>query len=108
MEALFAIVLQKPDAKLVSAYGYYSINTRDNFDKGLTLFRQAVELNPREPQYRKNLINLLLYMQEFDEARQELEAFRQADTYGNSQNFFDSVESELNAVQNGTIPPLKN
>ncbi len=105
MEALFAIVLQKPDAKLVSAYGYYSINTRGNFDKGLTLFRQAVELNPREPQYRKNLINLLLYMQKFDEAEQQLEAFRQADTYGNSQNFFDSVETELNAIQNGTIPP---
>jgi hypothetical protein len=44
-------------------------------------------------------------MQKFDEAEQELEAFRQADTYGNSKNFFDSVESELNAVQNGTIPP---
>jgi tetratricopeptide (TPR) repeat protein len=105
MEALFAIVLQKPDAKLVSAYGYYTINTRGNFNKGLTLFRQAVELNPREPQYRKNLINLLLYMQKFDEAEQELEAFRQADTYGNSRNFFDSVESELNTLQNGTIPP---
>jgi hypothetical protein len=105
MEALFAIVLQKPNAKLVAAYGYYTINTRGNFEKGLALFRQAVELNPREPQYRKNLVNLLLYMEKFDEARQELEAFRQADTYGNSQNFFDSVESELYALQNGTIAP---
>ena len=105
MEALFAIVLKKPSAKLVAAYGYYTINTRGNFEKGLTLFRQAVELNPREPQYRKNLVNLLLYMEKFDEAGQELEAFRQADTYGNSQRFFDSVESEFNAVQNATIPP---
>jgi len=50
-------------------------------------------------------VNLLLYMEKFDEAGQELEAFRQADTYGNSQRFFDSVESEFNAVQNATIPP---
>jgi tetratricopeptide (TPR) repeat protein len=108
MEALFEIVLQKPDAKLVAAYGYYSINTRNNFEKGLELFYQAVALNPREPQYRKNLINLLLYMQRFDEAGRQLEAFKQADTFGNSQNFFISVESELKTVQSGTIPPVND
>jgi len=100
METLFDIALEQKNARLVTAYGYYTINTRDNFDKGLTLFEYAVELDPREPQYRKNLINLLVFMGKLDEAERRLQEFRTADTHGNSQGFFEAIEADINTLRN--------
>jgi tetratricopeptide (TPR) repeat protein len=91
METLFDIVLQQENARLVDIYGYYTINNRGNFEKGLALFEHAVELDPSDPQYRKNLINLLVVMRKFDEAELRLAQFKSADTRGNSQGFYESI-----------------
>lgn len=99
MEQLFTIVLEQKNARLVTAYGYYTINSRGNFDKGLALFEHAVELDPREPQYRKNLINLLVFMGKLDEAEQQLELFKSAATHGNSQGFYGAIEHEINTLR---------
>jgi hypothetical protein len=99
MEQLFSIVLEQKNAKLVTAYGYYTINSRGNFEKGLALFEHAVELDQREPQYRKNLINLLLFMGKLDEAEQQLAQFKSSDTHGNSLGFFKSIEREIRALR---------
>lgn len=99
MDALFNLAMKKESARLVSVYGYYTINNRGNFEKGLTLFEYAVELAPREPQYRKNLINLLAVMEMFDKAELQLELFKTADTHGNSQEFYELMESELNIMR---------
>ncbi len=99
MEALFSIVLEQENARLVTAYGYYTINSRGNFEKGLALFEHAVELDPREPQFRKNLINLLIFMGKLDEAEQQLAQFKSSDTHGNSQGFYESIEREINTLR---------
>jgi hypothetical protein len=99
MEALFDIALEQENARLVTAYGYYTINTRNNFDKGLALFKRAVELDPREPQFRKNLINLLVFMGKLDEAGLQLALFKSAETHGNSQDFYESIENKLNSLR---------
>jgi len=99
MEALFDIALEQENARLVSVYGYYTINNRGNFEKGLALFEHAVELEPREPQYRKNLINLLAVMGRFDDAEQQLKLFKSADTHGNSQDFYESMANEINTLR---------
>jgi protein O-mannosyl-transferase len=105
MEALFDIALEHENARLVTAYGYYTINSRNNFEKGLTLFEHAVELDPREPQYRKNLINLLVFMGRADEAEQRLAQFKSADTHGNSQAFYEAIEVEINTLRNTDAAP---
>ena len=108
METLFDIVLERKNARLVTAYGYYTINSRDNFDKGLDLFEHAVKLDPSEPQYRKNLINLLIFMRKLDEAEQQLEQFKLAATHGNSENFYASVENEINTLRSiDTTTPIE-
>ena len=106
MDALFDIVMEKENAKLVSVYGYYTINNRGNFEKGLTLFEHAVELAPHEPQYRKNLINLLAVMGRLDEAELQLALFKTADTHGSSQEFYESMENEISTLRtNDAAPP---
>jgi len=108
METLFDIVLEQENARLVTVYGYYTINSRSNFEKGLTLFEHAVELDPREPQYRKNLINLLAVMGRLDEADQQLKLFKSADTHGNSHEFYELMENELNVLRtNDAAPPTE-
>ena len=102
MEAIFDLAMKKKNARLVSVYGYYTINSRGNFEKGLDLFKHAVELDPSEPQYRKNLINLLAVMERLDDAELQLEQFKTADTHGNSQQFYELMESELNILRNNS------
>jgi tetratricopeptide (TPR) repeat protein len=99
MEKLFDIALEHESARLVTAYGYYTINTRNNFEKGLTLFEHAVELDPREPQYRKNLINLLVFMGKLNEAEQRLAQFKSSVTHGNSQAFYEAIEVRINTLR---------
>ena len=106
MEAIFDLAMKKESARLLSVYGYYTINNRGNFEKGLTLFEHAVALAPREPQYRKNLINLLAVMGRLGEAELQLEQFKSADTHGNSQEFYDLMDNELDILRtNDAAPP---
>jgi len=99
METLFDIALEQENVRLVTAYGYYTINSRNNFEKGLTLFEHAVELDPHEPQYRKNLINLLVFMGRLDEAEQRLAQFKSANTHGNSHEFYEAIEIKINTMR---------
>lgn len=108
METLFDIVLRQENARLVSVYGYYTINNRGNFDKGLALFERAVELDPREPQYRKNLINLLVVMKKLDEAELQLAQFKSAATHGNSQDFYELMENEINTLRINEATPAND
>ena len=105
MEAIFDLAMKKENARLVSVYGYYTINSRGNFEKGLDLFKHAVELDPREPQYRKNLINLLAVMGRLDETERQLQQFKSADTHGNSQEFYELMESELSILRTSNAAP---
>jgi tetratricopeptide (TPR) repeat protein len=99
MENIFGTAMKTENPKLLAIYGYYTINSRGNFDKGLELFERAVELDPREPQYWKNLINLLIVMRRPDEAERRLQEFKSVDTHGNSQKFYESIEKEINTLR---------
>ena len=68
MEQMFQAASRDENPQILAVYGYYTINKRGNFGKGLELFTRTVELAPQEPQYWKNLINLLTVMGRFDAA----------------------------------------
>jgi hypothetical protein len=99
MERIFGAALKSGNARIVSVYGFYTINKRGNFDKGLQLFNQAVEIHPGEPQYWKNLINLLIVMARFDEAEQRLGQFRALELVGSSEDDYRSLQEEIDRIR---------
>ena len=99
MESIFAIALRHENALLLDIYGYYTINKRGDFDKGLALFKRAVELKPREPQLWINLIKLLIVMQRPDEAEQKLMLFMAADTHGGNAVDYHELQESIETLR---------
>ena len=99
MESIFALALKHKNARLVSTYGYYTINKRGNFPKGLALFTRAVELSPREPQFWVNLIRLLIVMQRPDEAEEKLRLFMATDTHGGNASDYQRLQKSIDELR---------
>jgi protein O-mannosyl-transferase len=99
MESIFALALKHENPILLSIYGYYTINKRGDFPKGLALFNRAVEHSPREPQLWINLIKLLIVMQMPDEAEEKLRLFMAADTHGGSVGDYHKLQESINSLR---------
>ena len=99
MESIFTLALKHENALLLSIYGYYTINKRGNFPKGLDLFKRAVELSPREPQLWINLIKLLIVMQRPDEAEEKLTRFMAVDTHGGNASDYHKLQESIDALR---------
>jgi tetratricopeptide (TPR) repeat protein len=99
MESIFSLALKHENAVLLSVYGYYTINKRGNFSKGLALFNRAVELSPREPQLWMNLIKLLIVMHRPDEAENKLKLFMATDTHGGNESDYQRLQESIDALR---------
>ena len=99
MESIFAVALRHENAVLLTIYGYYTINKRGNFPKGLALFKRAVELKPQEPQLWINLIKLLIVMQRPDEAEEELTLFMATDTHGGNAADYHGLQGSIDELR---------
>ncbi|MDX1697617.1 MAG: hypothetical protein R3308_04985, partial [Thiohalobacterales bacterium] len=97
VDRIFETALRNENPRLLSVYGFYLINKRQDIHKGLALFERAVERKPAEPQYWKNLINLLMVMARFDEAEARLEQFRGLKPYGSAEADFTMLQQEIDA-----------
>lgn len=103
MEQMFRLTLDNPSlansghlrAEAVTIYGYYMINIREDAGKGLQLFHKAVEYEPEDAQRWKNLINLLMVMNDFDAAEQQLMLFMAADTHSGSEEDFRVLREDI-------------
>ncbi len=89
-------------AELLNVYGYFSINKANNFEKGLVLFKRAIDIHPREPQRWINLVKLQIAMGRFDEAEQTLEKFRVSDTHGSVVKEIVELQSEIDNMRAAT------
>jgi hypothetical protein len=113
MEEMFRLTLENPSlayngrlrSEAETTYGYYTINLRENFEKGRQLFYLAVESDPREAQRRINLIKLLIIMYDFDAAEQQLELFMAADTHSGSEEDFRSLREDIEAGRSAAVTP---
>lgn len=99
MEAIFQAALKDKNPQTLSIYGYYSINKRGNFDKGLELFERVVERAPQEPQYWKNLINLLTVMGRFDAAEQSLQQLKATSPTGMVDEHYRIIQNEIDTAR---------
>jgi tetratricopeptide (TPR) repeat protein len=99
MERIFSAALESENSRIIAVYGFYTINKRGNFPKGLELFNRAVEISPGEPQYWKNLINLLIVMARFDEAEQRLGQFKALGLVGSSESDYRTLQEEIDRIR---------
>jgi len=99
MEKIFRAALQQENPQTLTVYGYYSINKRGNFNKGLELFNRVVELAPQEPQYWKNLINLLTVMHRFDEAELRLQGLMATRPNSMGASHFQVIQDEIDTAR---------
>ena len=99
MEPIFHAALRHKNAILLSTYGYYTINKRGDFRKGLELFNQAVELSPKEPQLWINLIKLLIAMQQPDRAEEKLMQFMKTATYGGNAEDYQNLKASIDTLR---------
>jgi len=113
MEEMFKRTLENPSliynarlrAEAETIYGYYTINLRENFEKGRRYFFQAVESDPYAAQRRMNLINLLMVMNDFDTAEQQLELFMTADTHSGNDEDFRILQRDIEAGRQAMKTP---
>ena len=99
MEAIFSEALKHENVILLSIYGFYTVNKRGDFHKGLELFNRVVQLRPREPRYWDNLIRLLIVMQRPDEAEEKLRLFMTANTYGGNETDYRRLQESIDALR---------
>jgi tetratricopeptide (TPR) repeat protein len=99
VDAIFQEALHTENPEILTIYGFYRINKRADFSGGLTLFEHALELDPRESQRWKNLINLLTVMQRFEDAEHTLEQFRLANTHQNSASDYRILKQDIDSVR---------
>ena len=103
MLGIFNALLQSPrleqrrhkHAEAVTLYADYTINNTNDFNKGLELFRQAVAIEPREIQYRINLIKALIHMRQFDAAEKELDEYNKLDSINNNKIDYEILRSRI-------------
>ncbi|WP_250624065.1 tetratricopeptide repeat protein [Pinirhizobacter soli] len=74
MTAAFEAVLSHPghSARVLGSYGTYVWNETSDHNRAISLTRQAVERDPREPAYRISLVQMLIEQGERDQAREAL------------------------------------
>jgi hypothetical protein len=103
MEKIFNLTLDNETTSLSNKrlagaealYGFFTVNTRGDVQKGHHLFTQAVAHSPRDTQYRQNLINLLIVMGELNEAEHQLALFRTANTYGGNEVIYQLLQDSI-------------
>jgi hypothetical protein len=66
-------------AEVLTAYSIYLNNVLHDYARAVEAMFQAVEVQPKEIDYRLNLSNLLIALQRFDEARLQLDAAEKLD-----------------------------
>jgi protein O-mannosyl-transferase len=99
MQRIFTAALRNENSRIMTVYGFYSINRNDDFHKGLELFNRAVKLDPKEPQYWKNLVNLLMVMARPDEAEQRLHEFESLNLVGVTNSDYQALQDDIDKAR---------
>jgi len=103
LETMFNLIMNNETTRLSNKrlaetealYGAFAINTRQDIIKGHRLFTQAVAHSPRDTQYWRNLINLLIAAGDPDEAQNKLDLFKSANTYGGNEVIYQALQNSI-------------
>jgi protein O-mannosyl-transferase len=92
-----AALSQGPIPDILTIKGQYLLRQQGNPQGALVLWREVVRLSPGTPQYRSNLIKLLIHMRRYDEARAEIAALRAMGKLGQNEREALALEARLAA-----------
>jgi hypothetical protein len=87
-----------PQPDLLTLHGDYLLNVRHDAAAAEVLWRQAVALRPGQPQYRINLIRLLVARGLRDEAERELAALQALGHFGQTRAAAEALRRQIDAL----------
>lgn len=96
MLASFLAALEHgPEPSLLALYGDYALNVLHDHRLALRLWREAVALRPGEPQYRANVVKLLIALGQYAPAREEIHRIRRTGRLGQNEALARQLEVRL-------------
>jgi hypothetical protein len=88
-----------PSASTLYSYAIFAFNRLHDRDLALQLVKDAVQRSPKDQQYRANLINFLIALGKFDEAKTELSRLKANDRFGSMAPEIEKAEADLSGKQ---------
>jgi Flp pilus assembly protein TadD len=95
LETFKAALSRGANAEVNSILGNYMLNNMHRPDVALYLWNQASEMRPQEPQYRINLIKLLIFLEQDQDAREQIAQLRRIGRLGQYAAIADQLEGRL-------------
>lgn len=89
---------------LMSAYADFALRELGDAALAERLLRQVAATQPAIPEYRENLIRLLISTRQFDKIEPEMEALRKLNRFGSLDEDIAKLRSESAAAQAGISP----
>lgn len=83
------------DARVLDVYGNYALNALGDTELTLSLWTQAITLDPNEVEYRVSLSRLLIALGRIDQARTEIALIRGMGRFGQYERRAQELESRI-------------
>jgi hypothetical protein len=100
MNKMFAIALHRgDDPETINLYASFVLNVLDQPELALRLWKLSAQMSPQEPVYRTSVIKLLLALDRYDEARQQIAILRKMGRLGQFDRAADSLESRVRGAK---------
>lgn len=100
MLAVFAAALSRgDDIEVLNVYGNYVLNVLDNPALAEEIARDVCRRAPGNPQYRENLIRLLIAFGKYDEASAQISVLRASGRFGSNETRADTMQKRLDRAK---------
>lgn len=104
IETFTTALARHVDARILDVYGNYALNALGDAALTLSLWDQAIALDPREVEYRVSLARLLIALGRIDQARTEIAAIRRLGRFGQYERRAQDLERRLAAQAQAPSP----
>ena len=99
LDTFYAAIGTHPTADVLTIFGNYALNVMQDYDLALRLMRDAVEQRPKVLQYHENLVKVMIFLHQFDNAEVEIRKMELLDRLGADRTRIDSLRSRLAAAR---------
>lgn len=109
LESLLQAALRNPTltgtmrSKVLYALSSYTINVAQDYPAALTIMQEMVQAAPQEVAFRVAMINFLIALQRFDEARAQLDLLKRLDTLQDHSTEIKLLEQSLSETNNNEV-----
>lgn len=110
MIAVFSAAFKKSanSANLMAIYSNYTLNVLRQYALTEKVMRTAVQIAPKQPQYRINLIRLQIYLSQFNAARKGIKELEQLNRFGHLDTMIASLQARMREAEKSPMKPQKS